>query len=101
MIHIDLKSGQGASVYADKLRAVTDIALIRSGPAYLAASEVAGRIRAPIPGRLRMLVSEDLKLWREMEVDYRANARRSVLAAVDANNVWVATDTGMILKLVP
>ena len=75
VIHIDLKSGQGASVYADKLRAVTDIALIRSGPAYLAASEVAGRIRAPIPGRLRMLVSEDLKLWREMEVDYRANAQ--------------------------
>jgi hypothetical protein len=36
-----------------------------------------------------------------MEVDYRANAQRAVMAAVDAQNAWVATDTGMILKLVP
>jgi hypothetical protein len=35
-----------------------------------------------------------------MEVDYRAVGRRAILAAPDAANLWVATDTGMILKLV-
>jgi hypothetical protein len=34
-----------------------------------------------------------------MDVDYRAVARRARLAASDPGNVWVATDTGMILKL--
>ncbi|HWQ52390.1 MAG TPA: YCF48-related protein [Bryobacteraceae bacterium] len=101
VIAINLKTGHSESVYADKKRAVTDVALVRSGPAYLAASEVTGRLRAPIPSALHILKSDDMKLWKEMEVDYRANARKSVLAAVDAQNVWVATDTGMILKLVP
>ena len=32
-----------------------------------------------------------------MDVDYRAVAQRAVLAAWDAQHVWVATDTGMIL----
>lgn len=101
VLHIDLRTGKSQSVYADKLRAVTDFAIARSGPVFLAATEVAGRLRAPIPGRLHILISEDMKLWREMEVDYRADARRAVLAAVDSQNVWVATDTGMILRLVP
>ena len=35
-----------------------------------------------------------------MEVDYRAVAHRAILAAPDAANLWVATDTGMILQLV-
>jgi hypothetical protein len=34
-----------------------------------------------------------------MDVDYRATATRAVLAAAGAGNVWVGTDTGMILKL--
>lgn len=101
VIGINLRTGKSESVYASKQRAVTDVALVRSGPAYLAASEITGKLRAPIPSKLHILKSDDLKLWKEMEVDYRANARKSVLAAVDAQNVWVATDTGIILKLVP
>jgi len=34
-----------------------------------------------------------------MTVDYRATARNAMLSAADAKNIWVATDTGMILKL--
>ena len=34
-------------------------------------------------------------------VDYRASAHRSMISAVDERNIWVATDTGMILKLSP
>jgi hypothetical protein len=47
-----------------------------------------------------MLESADLKVWEEMDVDYRAIAQRAILAAPDAQHVWVATDTGMILTLV-
>jgi hypothetical protein len=47
-----------------------------------------------------MLESANLKVWREMDIDYRAVAQRAVLAAVDAQHAWVATDTGMILSLV-
>jgi hypothetical protein len=32
-------------------------------------------------------------------VDYRAVANRVTLAVVDAKNMWLATDSGMILKL--
>jgi hypothetical protein len=34
-----------------------------------------------------------------MEVDYRATAHKAMISAVDAGNIWVATDTGTILKL--
>jgi len=55
----------------------------------------------PVPGKLKMLRSTDLKSWQEMDVDYRAVAQGAVLAALDASHVWVATDTGMILQLSP
>lgn len=48
-----------------------------------------------------MFKSTDLQKWKEMEVDYRATAAHAVLAAPDARNIWVATDTGMILQLAP
>jgi photosystem II stability/assembly factor-like uncharacterized protein len=97
---IQWKNGSSRQVYRDKSRDVTDAALAADGPAFLAAIEVPGRmLRAPVPARLHMLTSTDMKLWREMEVDYRATAQRAVLAVADAANAWVATDTGMILKL--
>jgi hypothetical protein len=98
----DWRTGQTARAFRRKDRAVTDIALPSQGPAYLAAIEPPGMLpRSPIPGKLKILRSDDLSNWQEMEVDYRAVARRAILAAPDAANLWVATDTGMILKLVP
>jgi hypothetical protein len=38
-------------------------------------------------------------IWRETEVDYRAVARRLVLAASPGGLLWAATDTGIIMKL--
>ncbi|MCL6508106.1 MAG: hypothetical protein K6T59_13900, partial [Bryobacteraceae bacterium] len=68
--------------------------------AYLAAVEPAGKLRrSPVPGRLHILRSDDLTTWSEMPVDYRAVARRAVLAAAGRKDIWVATDTGMILRL--
>jgi hypothetical protein len=36
-----------------------------------------------------------------MPVDYRATALRTMLAIPDGQHQWLATDNGMILKLVP
>jgi len=61
--------------------------------------QVEGQLKQlPIPGKLIVLVSEDLESWTEMRVDYRAVARRAMLSGPDARHLWVATDTGLILK---
>ncbi len=102
VFRFDLKTGKSDRVFREKNRAVTDIALLPGGSAILAAVEVPGRVRvASVPNKLKMLRSADLARWEEMDVDYRATARRAILAVVDARHMWVATDTGMILKLEP
>ena len=71
-----------------------------SGGGYLAGFQVVGTVRdSPIPGKLKIYSSDDLDTWHEMPVDYRADAHRAIIAAPDPDHVWVATDTGMILKL--
>jgi photosystem II stability/assembly factor-like uncharacterized protein len=97
---LDLKTGKSESVFKKKDRLVTDAAIFPSGHAFLAAVEPSGRLRsAPIPGKVRMLSSMNLKDWVEMRVDYRAVAQSLVLAGPDAEHLWAATDTGMILRL--
>lgn len=97
---LDLKTGKSESVFKQKDRVVTDAAIFPDGRAFLAAVEPPGRLRsAPIPGKVRMLSSTDFKNWVEMPVDYRAVAQTMVLAGPDADHLWAATDTGMILRL--
>ncbi|MCL6546282.1 MAG: hypothetical protein K6T61_13715 [Bryobacteraceae bacterium] len=87
-------------VFARADRAVADLAVTAHGTVMLAAIEPPGtRHWGPIPGKLKVLRSSDLKDWREMEVDYRAVAREAVLAFLDENHAWIGTDTGMILRL--
>ena len=94
-------SNEGRStIFAQTDRAVVDTAFPAHGRALIAAVEPTGNSTdIPIPGKLKMLDSDDLSVWREMPVDYRAVARGAVLAAPDADHAWVATDTGMILNL--
>ena len=95
-----LGSPDGHVIFAERDRAATDIALLSDGSAVLAAVEPPGTsTQVPIPGKLKMLESSNLKVWREMDVDYRAVAQRAVIAAPDPQHIWVATDTGAILKL--
>jgi hypothetical protein len=97
---LDLTTGKSESVFKQKERRVTDATIFADGRAFLAAIEPPGRLRsAPIPGKVRMLTSRDLKNWVEMPVDYRAVAQSLVLAGPDAGHLWAATDTGMILHL--
>jgi len=99
---IDLTTGKSESVFKQKDRVVTDAAIFADGRTFLAAVEPPGRLRsAPIPGKVRMLESRDLKNWQEIPVDYRAVAQSLILAGPDPDHMWAATDTGMILHLSP
>jgi hypothetical protein len=89
------------TIFEERDRAVTDVGLFPNGSAMLASVEPPGSSnQVPIPGKVKMFESGNLKIWREMDIDYRAVAQRVILAAVDAQHAWVATDTGMILSLV-
>jgi hypothetical protein len=59
-------------------------------------------LRSVIPGKVQVLTSKDFGAsgWTEMPVDYRAVATRTLLSGGDSQNIWMATDNGMILKLV-
>ncbi|HEY1411236.1 MAG TPA: hypothetical protein VGF36_03805, partial [Rhodopila sp.] len=80
----------------------TDVHLFAgSNKAIIAGYETSGAVyRSPIPGKLKVLTSDDLENWTEMPVDYRAVAHSAIIGGPDENHVWIATDTGMILKLV-
>jgi len=89
------------SVFSERDRAVTNILMLPGGETLVAAVETPGNSnQVPIPGKLKILRSKNLRVWAEMDADYRAVAQRAVLAAADAHHIWVATDTGMILNLV-
>ncbi len=81
---------------------MTDVVIAApAGPIYLGAVEHFGRLQLPIPGKVKIIKSENAVTWTEMQVDYRAVAGRVMLAAAGPDNIWAATDTGMILKLIP
>ena len=86
-------------IYRDKRHAVSDIALGRDGWTYLAGVQTQGTIRLPVPGKVRILRSQDDKTWMEDPVDYRASANRVFLATAPDGRMMAATDTGMILRL--
>ncbi|HWR52004.1 MAG TPA: hypothetical protein VN428_12905 [Bryobacteraceae bacterium] len=79
-------------------RSVTDVAMI-GNTGWIVAVEPPGKLlRTPIPGKLKLLRSDDLKNWAEVDVDYRAVAARAAMA-VEGGRLWIVTDTGMILTL--
>jgi hypothetical protein len=98
--HADNQTQKMVSSFKAKDRVITDIALQPNGTAYAAGMQPSGAVaRLPIPGKVVILRSTDLKNWHEMEVDYRAVADRLWLASAPGGSVWAATDTGMILEL--
>jgi len=97
---LNLATGKSESVFKRKDRRVTDAISYPGARAFLAAVEPSGRVHSsPIPGKVKMLTSANLRDWTEMDVDYRAVARSLVLAGPDPAHLWAATDTGMILRL--
>jgi len=96
-------NGSSDSVFKEKDRAITDVRTFAGWDGgVIAGYETEGTIyHSPIPGKLKILISDDLNVWKEMTVDYRAVAHRAMIAGPDEKHLWVATDTGMILRLMP
>jgi hypothetical protein len=87
-------------VFRDKTPRVIDATLYPGPHIYLAGVEPTGKMNtAAIPGKVRVLESDDYKAWNEMPVDYKAVARSVMIAGPDPAHMWLATDTGMILHL--
>jgi hypothetical protein len=100
VFRIDWTTGKSQRVFRQQNRLITDVALPPTGPAYLAGTEKLDRLsESPVPGKLKVWRSDDHANWQEMEVDYRATAHRAMISALDDRNIWIATDTGMILKI--
>jgi len=101
VMFLNWKTGGQRRIYREKDRRITDLAIAApSGPVYLAGVESFGSLQnLPIPRKTKILRSDDAGQWVEMTVDYRAVARRVILAVAGPEDIWAATDTGMILKL--
>ncbi len=100
VLAIQWPSGGLDAVYRDKNFFVSDVWVAPDGAYYLAGIALASRLRDVIPQKVKVLVSRDLKEWRSMDVDYRAAANRVMFSGSGAD-LWLATNNGMILKLVP
>jgi len=87
-------------IFRDKTPRVIDAQLYEGPHVYLAGVEPTGKMNtAALPGKVRILESDDFSTWTEMPVDYKAVAKSVVIAGPDPEHMWVATDTGMILHL--
>ncbi|MEI9971661.1 MAG: hypothetical protein WDO73_06170 [Ignavibacteriota bacterium] len=94
----DSSAESSHTVYRDTKFDVHDIWLASDGTAYLSGTVLRGKLRGVIPERVRVLTSKDYENWAPIPVDYRAEATATMLAAFDDDHLWMATDTGMILK---
>jgi hypothetical protein len=103
VMFLNWKTGSQKRIYREKERKVTDVAIAGpKGPVYLAGVEHFGKLQdLPVPRKVVIIHSEDAEHWTEMPVDYRAVARRVILATAGPEDLWAATDTGMILKFAP
>ena len=93
---IDWKTGKNNTVFRDKRYGISDVWLTPGGAAYLAGVEFRGEVRSVSPGKIKVFKSSDFTSWTEQEVDYRAIAQRVLLAGW-GEDLWLATDNGMIL----
>ena len=94
----DWKTGENTALCrVDDLK-IGDIETGGDASVVVAGIGVAGRLAdTPVPGRVRILEGPSLSELHEETVDYRAVARRIVLAR--AGTRWLAaTDTGIILR---
>ena len=101
VFRIDLATGESKAVFRRRDRHISDILTLPDGSGVVAGVKAVGKeFPSPIPGSVRILMSDDLFGWQEVPVDYRAEARRVFLANAGDGKLWAATDTGTILRLV-
>src|SRR5579863_3041097 len=92
VFRIDWTTGKSERVFRSQHRLITDVAIPPAGPSYLAGIEKLDKLSdSPVPGKVKVYLSDDLANWTEMDVDYKATAHRAMLSAVDDHNIWLAT----------
>ncbi|MEP7364590.1 MAG: hypothetical protein ABI972_15145 [Acidobacteriota bacterium] len=97
---INLSTGKTDRTYREAERAITDVLIRDDGSFWMAGVESPGRLRtSPIPAKVHILKGDGGGNWIEMEVDYRATARRVRFAESPTGQLFACTDTGMILHL--
>jgi hypothetical protein len=80
---------------------LTDVQWTPDGTVYLAGVQRSGESSQPmLPGAVHVYRSKDSEHWEEMPVDYKASAQRVMLSVSGPDNLWLATDSGMILRWV-
>jgi hypothetical protein len=97
--------GESTRLYRKSDRFITDILLTQGGTAYMAGTETTAVVQDnPIANKVKIIRTRDNENFEEMQVDYKAHAHRVFLAAAPTEGlepeIWLATDTGTILKLV-
>ena len=99
---LDLTNGKSIRTFRERTSRITDTLMFSGRRAFIAGVEPPGRLASlPIPGKVQIYSSTDLNLWRKMDVNYKAVAGSVKLAGTDEQHLWAATDTGMILRMVP
>jgi photosystem II stability/assembly factor-like uncharacterized protein len=97
---VDGHTGKSTRIFRRADRAISDAALLPNGTIYLSGTQTSSMVHnSPIAGKVKILRTVDMESWEDMPVDYKVEAHRTMIAAPDENNIWVATDTGTILKL--
>jgi hypothetical protein len=100
VLSLSWPSGKNEVVYRDESFSVRDVWVTPGGVYYLAGLMAAGRRPSLVPQKVKVLKSSDLKEWTPVAADDRAVANRAMLAGA-GEDLWLATDNGMILKLAP
>ncbi|MEO5951897.1 MAG: YCF48-related protein, partial [Chloroflexia bacterium] len=88
---------KGELIIRTKELELQDIVYIPGDGAYLACTERLGIL--PVPTKVRIKYSKDLKTWVDLQVDYRAAAQSVVLSSTPSGKVFAALDQGTILAL--
>jgi photosystem II stability/assembly factor-like uncharacterized protein len=97
----DPHTGTRKTIYRSERLVIQDFWPSEDGAIYVAGVRPAGLLRSVVPGKVLIFRSVDRATWKEMPVDYRAVATRAMFASSGGPNLWLATDTGMLLTLAP
>jgi hypothetical protein len=101
LVESDPQTSKSKTIWRSPRLVVHDFWLSEDGGIYIAGVLPAGSVRGVVPGKVCILHSVDHAIWKEMPVDYRAVANRSIFASAGGSGLWLATDTGMVLSLTP
>lgn len=98
---MDLRTGGTQALFRQRQIHVTDFALVGEAGILLAGIEALGRLRmSSLSGRVKAIYSPNSKDWYDMKMDYRAEGTFARIGRWGDDQFWIASNGGMILKLV-